>query len=219
MLYIGLTGNIASGKSEVTDKLAELGATIIDADVLAREAVERGTPALKKIVETWGEGVLTEEGHLDRGALRKIVFKEKAELDRLNGIVHPEVARIRDLRMSEAESRGDSIVIYSVPLLFEAGMSDDFDLIVLIDAPRSAQLDRLTGKRGLDAEEARRMIDSQMSVEEKRPRSDFIVKNDGTLPDLYHRTELLWDKLTKIEKSGIKPRLPGDSSRRVEIVQ
>src|SRR3712207_5848180 len=118
MLLVGLTGNIASGKSTVSRMLAERGATIIDSDVLARRAVERGTPGYDLIVERWGGDVLAADGHLDRAALRRIVFASPEELSRLNAIVHPEVERMRDELVGEAAERGDQVVICDIPLLF-----------------------------------------------------------------------------------------------------
>src|SRR5215213_5551827 len=127
MLLVGLTGNIASGKSTVAQLLSERGATIIDADVLARRAVERGTQAFDAIVKRWGTSVLAPDGHLDRGALRRVVFGNPRELDALNDIVHPEVERLRDDRIAEARARGDRIVVCDIPLLFEKKIVDGFE--------------------------------------------------------------------------------------------
>src|SRR5918912_1628705 len=117
MLLVGLTGNIASGKSTVARMLAERGATIIDADVLARRAVETGTPAYAKVLERWGSKVVAADGHLDRAALRGIVFSNPAQLEELNAIVHPEVERMRDRLVAAAVERGDKIVVCDIPLL------------------------------------------------------------------------------------------------------
>lgn len=196
MRYIGLTGNIASGKSTVANMLAEHGATIIDADVLAREAVEPGTPAFRQIVERWGDSVVAPDGTLDRAVLRRIVFDDRHELDALNAIVHPHVASLRDARMSEASERGDDVVIYVVPLLFEHNMTQDFDRIVLVDAPRPIRLDRLLHTRGLDPTEAMNMIAAQMPAELKRARADMVIENTGSLADLRERVEEVWEQLT-----------------------
>src|SRR5207247_11151246 len=123
MLLVGLTGNVGSGKSTVTQLLSERGATIIDADVLARRAVELGTPAYEKIVSRWGAPVQSPDGHLDRGALRRIVFGDHAQLEELNQIVHPEVERLRSRLVSDARERGDRIVVCDIPLLFERHMT------------------------------------------------------------------------------------------------
>src|SRR5690349_8590127 len=118
MLLVGLTGNIASGKSTVSRLLAAHGATIVDADLLAREAVRVGTPAYERIVARWGRDVLSPDGVLDRGALRTRVFHDPTELEALNAIVHPEVARLRDEALDAARARGDQIVVCDIPLLF-----------------------------------------------------------------------------------------------------
>src|SRR6266852_3263085 len=126
MIRIGLTGNIASGKSEVARMLADRGATIIDADELAREAVEPETQALKDIIKRWGKDVLNQDGGLDRAALRQIVFADQNELDALNRIVHPGVTRLRDREIARARERGDPIVVCVIPLLFERNIVEEF---------------------------------------------------------------------------------------------
>jgi dephospho-CoA kinase len=147
MLLVGLTGNIASGKSTVSQMLSERGATIIDADVLARRAVELGTPGYQRIVDRWGDAVLAPDGHLDRAALRGIVFSTPEELEHLNAIVHPEVERMRDRLVREALERGDRIVVCDIPLLFERHLGENFDRIILVDALRPLRLERLVKDR------------------------------------------------------------------------
>ena len=195
MLLIGLTGNIASGKSTVAQLLSERGATIIDADVLARRAVERGTPAYDAIVRRWGTAVLAPDQHLDRAALRRIVFSIPRELDALNDIVHPEVERLRQSRITDARARGDRIVVCDIPLLFEKKMADRFDRIVLVDAPRPLRLDRLVKDRDLRETEAMDMIAAQMPAELKRARADFVIDNAGTLAQLEGRVAEVWSAL------------------------
>jgi dephospho-CoA kinase len=197
MLLVGLTGNIASGKSEVARLLGERGAKLIDADVLAREAVKPGTKALDKIVETWGEEVLAPDGSLDRGALRRIAFSDQAQLEKLNAIVHPEVTRLRDLAIAEAKSRGDKIVVCVIPLLFERNLVNDFDYIVLVDAPRALRLERLAEARGMDETDAMNMIVSQMPAELKKARADYSIENVGSLEDLQRAVDKLWATLNK----------------------
>src|SRR5439155_2775307 len=143
MLVVGLTGNVGSGKSTVTQLLSERGATIVDADVLARRAVELGTPAYDRIVARWGAAVQSPDGHLDRAALRRIVFADHAQLEELNQIVHPEVERLRTRLIDQARRRGDRVVVCDIPLLFERHMTDRFDHILLVDAHRALRLDRL----------------------------------------------------------------------------
>ncbi|MDB4881295.1 MAG: Dephospho-CoA kinase, partial [Gemmatimonadetes bacterium] len=168
MLLVGLTGNIGSGKSAVAQLLSERGATIIDADVLARRAVEVGTPAYKAIVERWGTSILASDGSIDRAALRRIVFSDPVQLEQLNAYVHPEVERMREVLVQQARERGDRLVVCDVPLLFERRLTDIFDRIVLVDAARPVRLERLVRERGLRETEAMDMIVAQMPAELKR---------------------------------------------------
>ena len=197
MIRIGLTGNIASGKSEVARMLADRGATIIDADELAREAVEPETQALKDIIKRWGKDVLNQDGGLDRAALRQIVFADQNELDALNRIVHPGVTRLRDREIARARERGDPIVVCVIPLLFERNIVEEFDAIILVDSPRPLRLERLVATRGLEATEAMNMIASQMPAELKRARADFVIENDGSLDKLERDVDALWSSLQR----------------------
>lgn len=196
MLLVGLTGNIGSGKSTVAQMLSERGATIIDADVLARRAVEPGTAAYEKIVARWTPKILAPDGHLDRAALRKIVFSDQEQLEELNQIVHPEVERLRGRLVDQARKRGDRVVICDIPLLYERQMADRFDCVILVDAHRATRLDRLVKERGLPEVEAMDMISAQMPAELKRARADFVIDNDGTLTQLERKVQDAWGKLT-----------------------
>ncbi len=195
MLLVGLTGNIAAGKSTVARLFAARGATVVDADLLAREAVEPGSPALAAIVERWGAEVVAPDGSLDRAGLRARVFEQADELDALNGIVHPEVGRLRDAALAAARARGDRMVIYDVPLLFERDLADDVDLVVLVDAPREVRLERLVRDRQLRADEAMAMIAAQMPAELKRARSDCVIENAGDRTALAAQVDTVWRAL------------------------
>jgi dephospho-CoA kinase len=197
MILIGLTGNIASGKSEVARMLAERGATVIDADELAREAVAPDTQALNDIIKRWGKDVLQPDGSLDRAALRRIVFADQLELDALNRIVHPGVTRLRDREVAIAKERGDQIIVCVIPLLFERNLVEEFDSIVLVDAPRPLRLERLVSTRGLEETEAMNMIASQMPAELKRARADHCIDNTGSLDDLERDVDALWSYLQR----------------------
>lgn len=197
MLLIGLTGNIASGKSEVARMLAERGATLIDADVLAREAVGPETQALKDIIKRWGKDILNDDGSLDRGALRQIVFADQNELDALNRIVHPGVTRLRDREIAIARERGDQIVVCVIPLLFERNLVEEFDAIVLVDAPRPLRLERLVTTRDMEETDAMNMIAAQMPAELKRARADYCIDNSGSLDDLERDVDALWSSLQR----------------------
>jgi len=208
MLLVGLTGNIASGKSTVAQLLSERGATIIDADVLARRAVERGTSAFDAIVRRWGTSVLAPDGHLDRAALRRAVFGNTKELEALNDIVHPEVERLRQTRIDEARTRGDRVVVCDIPLLFEKKMADRFERIILVDAPRPLRLERLVTDRGLRETEAMDMIAAQMPAELKRARTDFVIDNSGTLTQLEQRVSDVWSALLQDAEAEEHAGLP-----------
>ena len=205
MFVVGLTGNIGSGKSTVAQMLSERGATIIDADVLARRAVEAGTAAYERIVSRWGPEIVAPDGQLDRSALRRIVFADHEQLEELNQIVHPEVERLRNKLVEHARKRGDRVVICDIPLLFERHMTDRFDRIILVDAHRAIRLERLVNDRGLRETEAMDMIAAQMPAELKRARADYVIDNDGTLTQLERKVQDTWAALTA-----------GDPVRKVE---
>ena len=205
MLLIGLTGNIGSGKSTVAQLLSERGATIIDADVLARRAVEQGTSAYSAIVERWGTSILAADGQIDRAALRRIVFSEPLELEQLNTIVHPEVERMRIALVEQARQRGDRLVVCDIPLLFERNLTAGYDRIVLVDAPRPVRLERLVRERGLRETEAMAMIVAQMPAELKRARADFVIDNVGTLAQLDARVAEVWSALEQAAELTASP--------------
>lgn len=195
MIRIGLTGNIASGKSTVSRRLAELGARVIDADVLAREAVAPGTAGLSAVISRFGQELLSPDGTLDRAALRTRVFRNPNELAALNAIVHPEVGRLRFERAREAEEIGVRVLVDDIPLLFEAGLADQFDAIVFVDAPVEERCRRIMEHRGLSNVDAQAMIASQGDVAPKRERATWLIENDGSLDDLVARTDVVWQHI------------------------
>lgn len=191
MLVVGLTGNIAAGKSAVAARLASHGIPIVDADLLARAAVAPFTPALRRIAERWGKGVLEADGSLDRAALRRLVFADAVERKALDEIVHPEVARLRDTAIATYASKHEPIVVCDIPLLFEAGLEDTVDLIVLVDAPVGVRRERLVRDRDLSPAEADAMIAAQLPAEAKRARADLLLENAGTRAELDARVDAL----------------------------
>jgi dephospho-CoA kinase len=202
MLVVGLTGNIASGKSTVAARLAELGATVIEADLLAREAVRPGTPALAAIRDRWGEAVLAPDGSLDRAALRRIVFADPAARRALEAIVHPAVHRLRETHMAAARDRGAHLVVCDIPLLFEVGLEGTVDRIVLVDAAPATRRQRLIRDRGLPAAEAEAMIAAQAPSESKRARADLVIDNDGTREQLLARTDEVFRELDRLARGS-----------------
>lgn len=197
MFRVGLTGNIASGKSTVARVWQRLGAPVIDADVLARRAVAPGSVGLRRIVAAFGPGVLDDAGQLDRAALRDIVFRDPEARAKLEAIVHPEVGRLRREEEARLEAAGERIVVHDIPLLFEAGLDREFDAVVLVDASERVRLERLVRDRGLPEDEARRMIDAQMPSSQKRDRADYVIENEGTLEALERAAEEVWRELRR----------------------
>jgi dephospho-CoA kinase len=194
VLKVGLTGGIAAGKSEVSRRLAERGAVIIDADAVAREVVAPGTRGLAEITAAFGPGVLDAGGALDRGRLGEIVFADSALLGKLNAIVHPRVAE----RMLEIERAAppDAIVVHDVPLLAENRLAGQYDVVVVVDVPAEVQLDRLTRQRRMPEDQARERMDAQASRAERLEIADIVVDNSGSLADLDRRVDGLWEELT-----------------------
>jgi dephospho-CoA kinase len=194
VLRVGLTGGIGSGKSEVSRRLRELGAVVIDADVLAREVVAPGTDGLGEVVEQFGIGVLTADGALDRPALGALVFGDDEARKRLEAIIHPRVrARAAEI---EAEAAPDAVVVHDIPLLVETGQADRFDLVVVVDVPPDVQLARLTGARGMTADEAQSRIASQAIRQDRLAAADLVIDNGGTLDELDDRVGEVWGRLT-----------------------
>jgi dephospho-CoA kinase len=200
MLRVALTGNIASGKSTVADIWRRLGAQIIDADELSRASVLPGSHALAQIAERFGAGVLNPDGSLDRAALRRVAFGSAAARQALEEILHPEIARLREEAEHELAARGERVVVNVIPLLFEAGLEDGFDELVLVDAPESVRLERLVATRGLSREEAARMIAAQQRAHLKRARATHIIDNDGTLAQLEQKAAAVWRTIS--ERAG-----------------
>ncbi len=194
-LSVGLTGNVASGKSTVAQLFQGWGATLIDADRLVREAQSPGSWVLRAIVERFGEHMLKRDGTLDRAALRRVVMENEEARADLNRIVHPEVNRRRAELLAEARARGDRIVVSDIPLLFEATDPAEFDVVVLVDAPEEMRLTRLQAERGLTPVEAERMVRAQLPSSEKRGRSHFVIDNVGDRATLERMASEVWQAL------------------------
>lgn len=181
-LWIGLTGGIGSGKSTVSEALADCGAVIIDADQLARAVVEPGTPGLEAVTQRFGHGILTPDGALDRPALGRVVFGDPGARRDLEGITHPLIsARTREL--IEAAPEG-SIVVHDVPLLVEVGYAPRYHLVVIVGASRTTRLERLVTLRGMDRGDAEQRIDAQATDEQRRAVADVWLANEGSVADL-----------------------------------
>ena len=196
MDVIGLTGGIAAGKSTVARRLAEQGAVVIDADALARAAVEPGSPGLAAVQARFGDGVIAPDGSLDRAALGQIVFAHDDARADLNAIVHPEVARLYRERLAEIErTQPDAVVVYDVPLLVEARSADEFALVVVVHAPADLRVERLVTLRGVDRASAERRIAAQATDDERLAIADVVIDTSGTIESTEQQTDALWRQL------------------------
>jgi dephospho-CoA kinase len=186
---------VASGKSTVSAMLRDLGAVVIDADLLAREVVAPGTDGLSEVVEEFGPGVLTADGELDRPAMGAIVFADEAARRRLEAIIHPRV-RARGARM-EADAGPDAVVVHDIPLLAETGQGSRFDAVVVVDVPVEVQVERMVTLRGMSREEAEARIAAQASREARLAIATHVIENTGTLEDLRDRVTEVFESLVK----------------------
>ncbi len=212
LLNVALTGNIAAGKSTVVDLFRKWGATVIDADALARDAQAPGSAVLAAIAKRFGADVLASDGTLDRAALRAKVMGDDPALAALNAIVHPAVQQRRLELQRVARERGDAIVVNDIPLLFEVLDPSQFDAVILVDAPVPVRRARLRALRGLSNDEADRMIAAQMPAERKRARSQFVIDNAGTVAQLEKRAQTVFAELrTRAARAGVRDEAPGQT--------
>ncbi|MEU7639972.1 MULTISPECIES: dephospho-CoA kinase [unclassified Streptomyces] len=193
MVKVGLTGGIGAGKSEVSRLLASYGAVIVDADKIAREVVEPGTPGLAAVVEEFGADVLAPDGTLDRPKLGALVFSDQEKLKALNAIVHPLVG-VRSAEL-EGSAGPDAVVVHDVPLLTENGLAPLYDLVVVVDAAPQTQLDRLVRLRGMSQDEAAQRMAAQASREQRLAVADLVIDNDGPLEALEPQVREVWERL------------------------
>jgi dephospho-CoA kinase len=181
---VGLTGSVASGKSTVARTWEGAGVPVVSADVLAREVVAPGSPGLAEVVAELGPDILAPEGGLDRAALRSLVFREPEARRRLEAITHPRIAALRRDWIEARTREGHPLVVSEIPLLFEAGLEDSVDRVVVVDAPLEERIRRMVEERGLDPEEAMAMAEAQMDPAGKRARAHHLLRNEGTLESL-----------------------------------
>jgi dephospho-CoA kinase len=196
VLNVALTGNAAAGKSTVARWFQEWGATLIDADELVRQVERPGSPTLGEIVRRFGTGVLQPDGSLDRARLRQLVLEDPARRAALNAIVHPAVQARRAELVRQAAARGDRVVIHDIPLLFEVLDPNAFDLVLLVDAPDGVRRTRLR-ERGLSDREVDQLFAAQLPAAGKRPRSDIVLENLGSLEELKQAAWNAWETIKK----------------------
>ncbi|MEV8353008.1 dephospho-CoA kinase [Streptomyces niveus] len=195
MLKVGLTGGIGAGKSEVSRLLVSYGGVLVDADKIAREVVEPGTPGLDAVVDAFGPGVLTAEGRLDRPKLGALVFADDDKRATLNAIVHP-LVRARSVELESAAGEED-IVVHDVPLLVESELTGLYDMVVVVDASPGTQLDRLVRLRGMAESEARSRMAAQATRERRTAAADLVIDNDGPLEKLEPQVRAVWERLVE----------------------
>jgi dephospho-CoA kinase len=205
MLKVALTGNVASGKSTVARLWSEAGVPVVRADDLAREVVVPGSEGLSRVVAALGEEILEADGSLSRARLRDRIFRNPSERRQVEAILHPLIGAHRNRWMEELEAEGAALGIAEIPLLFEAGLEGEFDAVVLVDAPQKEQLRRIRDQRGIEEEEALRIMAAQIPSAEKRSRADFLLENGGSLEDLEVRAMALLDLLRARARRGTSP--------------
>jgi len=192
MTVIGLTGGIASGKSTVAKKLKQLGAVIVDADLIAREVVKKEEKVWHKVVEYFGQDILLPSGEIDRGALAKIIFNDDEARCNLNKITHPEILKRAEEQINYWRNMGKSPIIFDVPLLIETGAYNMVDKIWVAYCPKTTQIQRLMERNGLSQEEARSRVESQMPLEEKLRFADEVINTEGSIEETEAQVEELW---------------------------
>ena len=195
MKLVGLTGGIASGKSTVAKILTELGAAIVDADILSREVVAPGHDGWKEIVATFGRDVLQADQNLDRQKLRTLIFNNPDARKQLEAIIHPRVRALAEQRIRDHGEAGYAVVVYEVPLLFEGNLQEWLRPVILVASNVDLQRQRLQRRDGLDATAAQKHIDAQMSLEDKRKLADYVIENDGSLADLESQVRAVLAKI------------------------
>jgi dephospho-CoA kinase len=211
MLLVGLTGNIAAGKSTVAQAFANAGAVIVDSDSAARDAVAPGTPALAQIIERFGSDMLKQDGSLDRARLGAHVFSRPDERRTLEQIVHPAVEAARQRAVRAERARGTPVVVCDIPLLFEAKLAFQFPRIVLVDAPADTRVARLVVHRQMAPDAARARVASQLPAALKRGRADLVLDNDADLPTLTRRIASAWARIERwAEHSALRAATTAD---------
>ena len=191
MLKIGLTGGIGSGKSTVSKRLDELGAFVVDADKIAREIVEPGEPALAELAEAF-EGVVQEDGTLNRQELARQAFATPEATQKLNSITHPRIRERTNELFHEAELEGEKVLVYDMPLLIENGEADRVDHVLVVDAPDEVRVQRLVEYRNLDEDDARARIKAQIDRETRLAVADTVLDNGGEIEELLEQIDRFW---------------------------
>lgn len=197
-LILGVTGNIASGKSTIAGGFAQLGAALLDADQLARDVVAPASPVLQQLVEKFGSDILQPDGQLDRDRLGAIIFADPAARQELNRIMHPAIGQLAVERLQQLKHKPEiPLIVYEAPLLFEAGAEGRVDKVLVVKIDPQVQLHRLMQRDIIDEKAAQQKINAQMPQEEKLARADYVIDNSGTVEEALEQVDRLWTELVK----------------------
>ena len=204
-LVLGVTGGIATGKSTVSRMLKELGAPLIDFDLLARQVVEPGKPAWKDIVDYFGKEVVQEDSRIDRKRLSEIVFQNAEKRKKLENITHPRIfeefhRQVKGIVLKDP----DAIIQAGIPLLLELNLQQRFDEVLVVYVPQETQIDRLMKRDRISREAAMNILKAQMPIDEKLPSADFVIHNEGSLTETRKQVEAVWKELKKLQKKNKK---------------
>jgi dephospho-CoA kinase len=189
VLTVGLTGNVASGKTTVADRWRELGVTVVDADRMGHEVLDEDAEAREALVAAFGPGIVGPGGGIDRAALGDAAFASPARVARLNAIVHPPLLERLDRELERARESGAELAVVDAALVFEFGLGEVLDVLVLVTAPASVREERLRRSRGMDAERFRRIMETQVPDDEKVEACDYVILNDGSIDALRERAD------------------------------
>jgi dephospho-CoA kinase len=205
VVLLAVTGGIATGKSTVSKILGELGAPLIDFDLLARRVVEPGKTAWKEIVDYFGKGVVQEDGRIDRKRLSEIVFQDVEKRKKLEGVTHPRIFEEFDRQVKEIASKDpDAIIQAGIPLLIELNLQHQFDKVLLVYAPQETQIDRLMKRDRISRETAKNILKAQMAIDEKLRFADFVIHNEGSLEETRKQVEAVWQEMKKIKNKNTR---------------
>jgi dephospho-CoA kinase len=217
VMLLAVTGGIATGKSTVSRILEELGAPLIDFDLLARQVVEPGKPAWKAIMDYFGKEVIQEDGRIDRKRLSEVVFQDVEKRKKLEGITHPRIFEEFDRQVKEIASKDpDAIIQAGIPLLIELDLQPRFDQVLVVYAPQETQIDRLMKRDRISREAAKNILKAQMPIDEKLRLADFVIHNEGSLEETRKQVEAVWQELKKMRKKNTEARSQEPGVRRQE---
>lgn len=204
IIKIAVTGGAGSGKTLVCNRLRELGLNVVSSDAIAREAVAKNAPAYNKIVNYFGKKILLGDGNLNRQMLRRIIVNDDTERLVLEKILHPEITKKMMQKVRQAQQAGDTIIVLEIPLLFELGMEENVDAVVVISADSKLRAQRLMDRDNVDRSEAKKLLKAQMPDELKIERAHFVLTNNGSKKKLTKSVDILYENILKIDKKGLK---------------